>query len=205
MAGFIPTVGAVRTDIQFQCGNQQIHNVLWFSREANWTQAEREALNDAIEAWWSTSAKQYFATDMALTQIKTVNQESASAPASTLIVTPAVAGTVSGGALPNNAAVVATLRTDQRGRNYRGRMYLGGLAKTATDSPLGIPGSVVANLLTALAALKTAIEALGAIWVVVSHFLAKAPRAQGLKTPITGISMDNYIDSQRRRLAGRGV
>lgn len=202
---FIPTPGAVRVDIQFSATGQQVHNVIWAYRDGAWTEAQRLALADAIVAWWGASAKQYFPTTTALTQVTVVNQESASAPASTRIVSPAVPGTSAGGALPNNVSTCATLRTDSRGRNFRGRMYLGQVSASSSTDAISMTAGWVANIVTMLSALKTAIEALGALWVVVSHFTNKVPRAAGLKTEITAVSADQYYDSQRRRLGLRGV
>ena len=202
---FIPTIGAVRTDMQFTLAGQQVHNILWFSRNANWTQSEREALNTALAAWWSGGGNVGHVDDMSLTQITTVNQEAANAPSSTLIVSPPVAGTNSSAPLPNNAAACATLRTDLRGRSYRGRVYLSGIPGTYQQDPITFTTAFLTQMLSTLAALKTAIEALGAVWVVVSHWSNKAPRTAGLKTPITAVAMDQYIDSQRRRLGLRGV
>lgn len=205
MAAFIPTAGAVRTDITFNIGGQEAHNILWFKREANWTQSEREALNDAIAAWWNTTAKLYFGADIALVQVQSVNQENQNAPASTLVVSPAVFGTGGSPTLPSNLACCATLRTDLRGRNYRGRMYLAGAPSAAVTQNNKFLTTNIGYWITALTALKTAVEALGAIWVVVSHYLNKAPRAQGTSTPITAISIDQGVDNQRRRAFGRGV
>lgn len=202
---FIPTAGAVRVDIQFVQAGQQIHNVIWCIRDAPWTQAQREALNLAIKDWWDTTAKVYFSSQLALTQVTSVNQDSSSSPSSTLVVSPAISGTAASEPLPNGSAMVASLRTDLRGRNYRGRMYLAGVRDSSRVDAISIATTEIANLISALAALKTVIDGLGAIWVVVSHFLNKLPRTAGLKTPITAISMDQYIDSQRRRLGLRGV
>lgn len=201
---FIPTPGAVRTDIQFTMAGQQVHNIIWCSRDGTWTQVQREALNDAVAAWWNTSARQYFSGSLGLVQVTTVNQESQSAPASTLVVSPVVYGTQAG-ATPMNVACCATLRTDLRGRNFRGRMYLAGIpaAKSLTEATMAT--DFIANVILALTALKTAIEALGALWVVVSKYTNKTARANGLKTPITAIAVDQYFDSQRRRLGLRGV
>lgn len=203
--GFIPTAGAVRVDIQYVQSGQQIHNVIWATRDAAWTLAQREALNTAIKDWWDTTAKAFFSNQLALTMVTSVNQDTSSSPASTLVVSPAIAGSAAAVPLPNGSALVASLRTDLRGRNYRGRMYLAGVRETARVDAISITTGEIANLITALAALKTVIDGLGAIWVVVSHYLNKLPRSAGLKTPITAISMDQYIDSQRRRLGGRGV
>jgi len=203
---FIPTAGAVRTDIQYSLWGQQVHNVLWFSRNEAWTQAQREALNTAIAAWWTDSMKSKFSTHMELVQITTVNQDTDSAPSSVLVVTPAVPGTDSSTpAAPANCAACATLRTDLRGRSYRGRMYLGGFGNGKLDDSITLNATFIGQLLTALGALKTVIEGLGAIWVVVSKYHNKVARGTGVKTPVSAIAMDQYSDSQRRRLGLRGV
>lgn len=202
---FIPTPGAVRVDIQFTATGQQLHNVIWCYRDSAWTEAQRQALADAIAAWWGASAKQYFPTTTALTQVTVVNQEASNSPATTLVVSPAVPGTSAGGALQNNVSTCATLRTENRGRSFRGRMYLGQVSASSVVDAISMSAGWVANIVTMLSALKTAIEALGALWVVVSHYTNKIPRAAGLKTEITAISADQYYDSQRRRLGLRGV
>jgi hypothetical protein len=84
-------------------------------------------------------------------------------------------------------------------------MYIAGARTADQQDSLQTTTAHVAAILSALAALKTAITGLGALWVVVSHFVNKAPRANGLSTPITAIAADPYWDSQRRRYFGRGV
>lgn len=202
---FIPTAGAVRVDIQYALAGQQVHNVIWCSRASDWTAEQREDLAEAIKDWWDVTMKAYFASAIALNTITVVNQESANAPSSVLVVSPPIAGTPTAGSLPNNASMCVTLRTALRGRNYRGRMYLAGNTNTQIDSSITFVLSTVTNILNGLIALKTAIEALGAVWVVVSKYLNHSPRAAGLKTPITALAADTYIDSQRRRLGLRGV
>lgn len=201
---FIPTTGAVKVDLMFLMSGQQVHNLFWVSRDAEWTQAEREALNTAVHTWW-TAQKSNFSTSIALVQITSTNQQSPNDPSSTLVIAPPEAGTGAGVGPANSVALVATLRTDLRGRNYRGRMYLAGHRSADIQDTLTATTAHITSLLAALAALKTAIEALGAVWVIVSKFINKVPRASGLKTPVTAISMDQYWDSQRRRLFGRGV
>lgn len=203
--GFVPTAGAVRADIQFLLQGQQCHNVIWCTRNENWTDVQRLALAQAITDWWTGSAKSYFSTDMVLNQITVVNQETESAPSSVLIPTGSLTGVRTGTPAPNNVAAVATLRTALRGRSYRGRMYLGGISMSDITNAITLSSSWIATVLTLLAALKTAIEGLGAIWVVVSKQHNKVALANGVKTPVAAISMDTYVDSQRRRLGLRGV
>lgn len=203
--GFIPTPGAVRVDIQGLYAGQQIHNIIWCSREAAWTQTEREGLATAIETWFNTTGKGLFNTGYQLTQITVVNQDTQNAPSTVHVLAAPIAGTVATAGDPTNVACCATLRTDFRGRSYRGRMYLGGISSGDVANATQFTTAFIARVISALAALKTAIEALGALWVVVSHFTNKVARAAGLKTEITGAAVDQYIDSQRRRLGQRGV
>jgi hypothetical protein len=49
------------------------------------------------------------------------------------------------------------------------------------------------------------LSAVNDTWVVLSKFFAKNPRSTAVATPITAVSADQYLDSQRRRLTGRGV
>lgn len=203
--GFIPTVGAVRVDIMFTLAGQQIHNIIWAAREAAWTQAQREALAEAIETWWGAELKSKMSSQIALAQITVVNQDTASSPSSVRVVSPTIPGTNVNPAVTAGTALCATLRTDLRGRNYRGRMYLAGLPRTEMNDAVSTGTGILAQIIAALMALKTVIEGLGAVWVVVSKWLNKVPRAGGTKTPITAVSIDQYVDSQRRRLGLRGV
>jgi hypothetical protein len=202
---FIATAGAVRVDLQHLHAGQQVHNVIWATRDSSWTQAQREALNTAIAGWWDTNAKNLCHSSMALTQVQTVNQDTANAPASTLVIASPSSGTRTGGAQGSNVACCVTLRTDLRGRNFRGRYYLGGIDLSALASAIQYTTGFLTSVLTTFGALKTAIDALGALWVVVSHFTGNIARGSGLKTPVTAISVDSYLDSQRRRLGLRGV
>lgn len=106
--------------------------------------------------------------------------------------------------MPNNVAACISIRTGLAGRSFRGRNY--------------VPGLTIANIdhnelnSTSLAAIVDVYEALiapvpASAWnmSVVSRFTAGAPRAEGIATPVTQVVfVDNIVDSQRRRLPGRG-
>ena len=202
---FIPTVNAVRTDVQCVSANQQIHNVLWFIQNTTWQQADREALNTALVAWWTTYMKPIYPGTVALAQLTTVNQENQSAPSSTLVVSPMISGTAGGAASANSSCSVATLRTSLRGRAYRGRLYLGPLPNAQLTDSITFSLGQATLVITAMNALISAVTTLGATWVVVSKQFNKIKRSVGWAEPVTAVSVDQYVDSQRRRLGGRGV
>lgn len=115
-------------------------------------------------------------------------------------------GAIGGDFAPNNVALCVSFRTGQAGRSFRGRNYIGGVPDSQV---LGntFEGTWVTDILTAY----NNIVGPGALgggweWVVVSRFTGGAPRATGIATPVlTAIVTDTVVDSQRRRLPGRGV
>jgi hypothetical protein len=106
--------------------------------------------------------------------------------------------------LPNNVSLAMSLRTGLSGRSFRGRSYIVGLTQ----------GAVVGNTVNTseIAALLTAYETLrvpptDGAWQmsVVSRFNGGAARTVGVATPVTQVIVtDATVDSQRRRLPGRG-
>lgn len=106
----------------------------------------------------------------------------------------AAAGSGAAQALPAEVAEVITLRTPNRGRSYRGRIYLPAM----TTGALIAGGNIAAAVTTALTAqcvgFQAAIGGLTYSWVVASYKL-------GLVNTITGFTMDPAPDVQRRRKA----
>lgn len=202
---FIPTADCARTDIQLVSAGQQVHNILWFKGATTWTETDRTDLNTALLTWWTTFMRPFYTASVSLSQITTVNQESQSAPSSVLIVSPVVPGTNGGASSANSTAAVATLRTALRGRSYRGRFYAGPLPAAQLTDQITLSLGEAATLIAAFNGLLVAVAALSKTWVVVSKQFNKVQRPAGVATPITAVSVDQYIDSQRRRLGGRGV
>jgi hypothetical protein len=107
--------------------------------------------------------------------------------------------------LPNNVTWAIKFNTANRGRSGRGRNYIIGLTKP----------KVAANLLNPITAgqfvdgyldLLTDLAASDWEWVVYSRFEDKVERTTGLAQPVVSVSFaDLILDSQRRRLPGRGT
>lgn len=121
-----------------------------------------------------------------------------------------VAGTApsAGQPLPSGCCIAVKKSTATLGRAGRGRWYHPVLD---TNGIFGgqdkVSGAFAAIILTQLNAFQTGVEAFisGGEMGIVSYHLAGALRVAGLFSPITNWSFsDLNIDSQRRRLAGRG-
>jgi hypothetical protein len=107
------------------------------------------------------------------------------------------AGTAAGFSNPGNVAYVSSWRTGRPGRRYRGRTFLTNLAEGETTGD-----TITSGLLSTITAF--AIEFL--LPRVASAFKsAVGSRVGGFSTPINGFVLDPTLDSQRRRLAGRGA
>lgn len=104
----------------------------------------------------------------------------------------------------NNAALCVTLRTAQSGRSFRGRKYMFGLTRLNGTAVSWAAGTVV-GALGAWESLYDQLQTNNTPLAVRSTHANKAPRARGVLTLVETITADSSVDSQRRRLIGRGV
>jgi hypothetical protein len=189
----------------FDYGGQEVVNVFNVQTPAAPTSTDRTNIATAFHTWWTNNLKAYLVPDMKLTLIRVVDLSSQNSPSTEVSVSPPEAGTASGSDSVAGGALVVTHRTGLRGRNYRGRTYLAGWSESQRTDNVSVVLTYATNLVNAFVALVTALNSAGYALVVLSKFFNKAPRGQGAKTVITGFTMDTAIDSQRRRLKGRGA
>lgn len=122
-------------------------------------------------------------------------------------VAPAL-GLATAQALPNDKSVVATLRTAAGGRSGRGRFYTMGM--TIGDITDADPNHITSARRTAIDGwfddVLDGLSADGITWGVASYFSGvdggghPIPREVAVFNPITQITVNTRIDTQRRRL-----
>lgn len=110
-------------------------------------------------------------------------------------------GTDTGGQLPANAAIVASLRTNFTGRSFRGRFYLGGLSNITLQDAQHCTTGAATHLASCFSDFIDALNAINMTLVVVSNYAAKVVRVVALATEIISVIVDTKYDSQRRRTA----
>lgn len=116
---------------------------------------------------------------------------------STLAITPPAAGGIVEDSAPGNVAICLSLRTALAGRSTRGRKYLSGLPK----------GDVVGNTVNTVTVgnILVAISDLIAALLTNGTPLAVFSPTHLLLTQVSAVTaVDFNVDSQRRRLTGRG-
>lgn len=115
----------------------------------------------------------------------------------TLGISPPQAGGEANPGLPGNVSFCISLRTALAGRSTRGRKYIVGLPETAVTGNTYDADHIAAHLV-AFANLLDALSFVGAPLAVFSKTIP------ALTTVVTAVAVDNVVDSQRRRLTGRG-
>ena len=101
------------------------------------------------------------------------------------------------------AALVATLRTDLRGRSYRGRWYQAGIADSELVDGAWIIGTA-SDLTEFLSDLKTAALVAGFTLVVLSRWLNEVERLIALGEAVTSIVVRQLAPGSQRRRNRRG-
>jgi hypothetical protein len=139
---------------------------------------------------------------VSLVGVKATSLESDTAPAferPTLIP-----GDLAQAAEPNNVTLAIKFLTAGRGRSARGRNYIVGLHVDAVTNN-EVSSAHAAQYVTAYDELRdTSVISVGT-HVVVSRFLDGVERTEGIAQTVTGVTFTDFIvDSQRRRLPGRG-
>lgn len=183
--------------------NQVMANVIWLKRQAgDWT----HSLSDAIATQWEMWVDDHWRS---ITGVQVGSAGIEILPGGGLYpkkynweaVMPGNGGTST---LPFNVTVCVSLRTQLTGRAGRGRLYHCGIPYSAVTGNR-VTTLYVNNLVNAYVTLQATLLSLGVQWCVGSLISGGQPRAQVLLTPISAFRADNVLDSQRRRLPGRGT
>lgn len=190
--------------MQFKQDGQYLYNKHHFFDDAGWDEGRLNNLGLAIRTWWNDSIKSMVANTVSLEAITCRDLSVASGLETAVTTGLPIAGTNSFNNSPNSVTVAIKKATGRAGRAYHGRTYHVGLPSNGYTGNTLTPGMVTA-LRDGYDALKDPDgPLLGMTLVVLSEVVGGAWRATGLATPVTGISVDNIIDNQRRRLPGRG-
>jgi len=111
-------------------------------------------------------------------------------------------GLQTGDPMPNNAALVMSEHTGLRGRSYRGRIYVGGIAESNSlgNEVLSTLRDAHVTRWSQLIVFVTAPLSPDVVLVVLSYFSAGAVRSSPVATPVTTITANTRIDTMRQRM-----
>lgn len=202
---FISAINTVKVVLEQLFGTSELANIVYFLKSGGWSEAEMTALLDDVETWWITYMQPYLGNALSLTGLTATDMSSATGPVVTKAVSPAEVGAGTSDPQAANVTAVITFRTAGRGRSSRGRNYIPGLTQDVMDSVTDVLAGWCGYMIDAYEAFSDVEVANTCTHVVASFYHEKAPRATALLQPVTGYTMDTAVDSQRRRLRGRGI
>lgn len=203
---FQPVPFVAMVELIFDQFGQTIENTLYFKHTAEvaWGEGELVDLNLNITAWWDDNLKSLVTNQCTLREVVATDLTTATSPQ--ISSSALIDGTNITEGLPTGTTWCISFRTDLRGRSYRGRNYYIGLTElqVTEDSVSPTPGAAIVE---SYGLLQSYVDAMvpNVEWVVVSREQNGVQLSNGIATTVTSVvTVDDYIDSQRRRLAGRG-
>lgn len=182
---------------------RQFLNTFHVDKATDWTLPEMITLANDFGTWWQNSYRQAIPDDIALTQVQVRKYDPTAPLGFDLEVNPAIAGALPGEVLPGNVTSTVSWRTGLAGRRFRGRIYIPGLNEGNVDSQ-DLISSTIVNLLSS-AAISLISSALTNGKLTIFHAPKEVPTPfDNTSTDVLTSVVENIVDSQRRRLPGRG-
>jgi hypothetical protein len=203
---FIPVENCAKIVIEGTVDGQQVDNDLYFRHTTGAiTEADLVSLTSQIASWMGSTYAPLLNVAWQGSRVKGRALDfSFGFVAETSMV--GTVGGVSGEAAPNNCSMSVSFRTSFAGRSFRGRNYVPCLTNSQVTGNVIDTGFITDVIAAYTDLIFPGVSAPpGWEWAVVSLFTLGAPRVAGVFTAVTSvIVVDNIVDSQRRRLPGRG-
>jgi hypothetical protein len=208
---FIPVANTVMSEIRMRLDGQQIENTLYWQKGGSWSSGDILTLGNALLTWWPVNYAPFVSSAVTLSEIYLTDLTSdTSGVLSVPAPTPHPAGDRSAASLPNNVALTISFRSGLRGRSNRGRNYISGLSEDAVVLNT-VDAGVITDIENGYNALFDVASDTSSAWVIVSRYSGvdedgrPIPRVAGETADILSVLVvDATVDSQRRRLPGRG-
>lgn len=208
---FVPITNCVESEIRMRLDSQKIENTLYWKKSTAWSAGDILTLGNNLLTWWPVYYAPFISSAVTLSEIYLTDLTSDTAGVlSVPAPAPHPAGDREAASLPNNVALTISFRSGQRGRSFRGRNYISGLSEDAVVLNT-VDTGVVSDIESGYNALFDVASDSGCFWVIASRYSGvdtdgkPIPRVAGLTTDIISVLVvDPIVDSQRRRLPGRG-
>jgi len=201
---FVPFDNVIKIEGVYSWAGQVVENVHYYLVDETPNEDTARSLALAYRTWFFTYGPSITSNTAILTSVKWTIMEDENAPAGEYTTELPITGGRSSPSMPNNVTVAVKWLTAYRGRSFRGRTFHIGLTDdTANGSTLLV--NFAQNLLTAYEDLiELTVDVGPAIMAVASRYSHGVLRERGIATPVINAAIDPTIDSQRRRLPGRG-
>lgn len=201
---FIPIPSTIKVELIFSWDGQRCENVFHVRTPNVINEGELDTVQAIFETWYETylSDSQHQTVSLLKYVVSDASQQYGVGKeyAPGLVYQGQITTSPS---LPNNVTAAFKWNTGLRGRSYRGRTYHIGLyEETVTGNNIG--ATYLSGMISVYTQLLGMLDAGSLELVVASKFQGNQPRTTGVATKILTVTCDGVVDSQRRRLPGRG-
>lgn len=212
---FVPVPDTVAIDVVYDWDGQIVENTLYYRKTAP-TEAEVISLVETVTAYIKTEIMPLLTELISLVRVVGTLLDAIDAFTYTSATGLPEAGAIlaaTAKSFPGNVTMAVSFRTSVAGRSGRGRNYVPGLVDLRDGNSL-LDDTYSLQVVEAWQGLRLVASTDDWEQVVVSRFSGSTivdgkkvptPRAEGIARPvITTLLTDRTLDSQRRRLPGRG-
>lgn len=197
---FIPAANCAKAVLRLEQFGRIYTNSLWFLKSGGWNSTTLLGLATNVVDYWADYVAPVTSDQVTAVGCVAYDMTTLDGPASTYNPGIPPDGDLTDATLPGNVTAAISFRTANRGRSGRGRIYHVGLTEPmVVDNTL--TGAWPGDLQEAWSLAIAEVEGLSVCThVVVSFQIDGAPRAFGYAQPVTSITVDNKVDTQRRRV-----
>lgn len=200
---FVPGTGVVKVDLVFSLNGQKVMNGLHFVSELPVVASQFVILAGDVVAWYNTYLKPILPVTAGLEMVKVTDMGSQTGVQIQYTTGLPSMGTHNSPSLPGNVTAAVKFTTDKRGKSYTGRNFFPAFAQSDIVNGI-VDAGVAAGIKAAYEALLTQTWSSDYVWVVASKIAGGILRSALETTQVMGVGIDTQVDSQKRRLAGRG-
>lgn len=191
-------------ELRFTQNNQEVENTLYFRRTVPAAEEQAADLAAALSNWYAASLRPIQSNQVTLREIYVRDLGSNEFIDYTLTFISGNVGERTSPAMPNNVTLSVSFRTGIGGRTARGRNYFIGLTDNQVTNN-NVEPSEATLIVAAYEDIIADVNSVELKWCVVSRYLNKTKRTEAVSRDVTAVALANtVVDSQRRRLPGRG-
>lgn len=197
---FIPTSNTLKTVLRFSQFGRIYTNTLCWYKPGGWPEGQAIDACNTVFAEWVGEMLSYQSNTVTLLNVVGYDMSDVEGYVVTNSTGTPDTGDDTSPALPGNVTATISLRTSNRGKSGRGRIYYIGLTEAkATSNELA--SGVAAEIEGRFEAFWSTVESvISADLAVVSFQLNNVPRSTGFVQNVTSVIVDAGIDTQRRRI-----
>jgi len=199
---YIPFEDCAEVVMNGMTGGSQTVWTLGVKKTSTLSDGDLPDIYDVFDFWWTNHMRGSVGDDFSLLTIRVTNLTTQFSGVYETSPTGDPLGAVTGTIAPNNAAMVISLKTANRGRSYRGRNYIPAVPSSFLQDANHITTTAAEDLQEAYELLATQLAAANYLHVVLSRQENGVRRTVGVATPVITYIGKTRIGTMRRRVVG---